>query len=44
MMFAYLKGILKKKMADCIILEVAEGYPGYTAPTPLYHQSELEKR
>jgi|LSQX01.1.fsa_nt_gb Holliday junction DNA helicase RuvA len=44
MMFAYLKGILKKKMADCIILEVAGvGYLVYTAPTPLYHQSELEK-
>ncbi len=44
MMFAYLKGILKKKMADCIIVEVGGvGYQVYTAPTPLYHQSELGK-
>jgi Holliday junction DNA helicase RuvA len=43
-MFAYLKGVLKKKLADCIVLEVGGvGYRVYTALTPLYHQSETGK-
>lgn len=40
-MFAYLRGVLKRKMADCIILDVGGvGYRVYTAMTPLYHQCE----
>jgi len=43
-MFAYLRGILQKKLADSIILESGGvGYRIYTAPTPLYHQSETGK-
>jgi Holliday junction DNA helicase RuvA len=43
-MFAYLKGVLKKKLADCIVLEVGGvGYRVNTALTPLYHQSETGK-
>lgn len=43
-MFAYLKGVLTKKMADCIVLETGGvGYRIYTAPTPLYYQNEAGK-
>jgi len=43
-MFAYLKGVLKKKLADCIILEVGGvGYRVYTALTPHYYQCETRK-